>query len=1403
MSSATTSDLDDMLEWVQSYMARLAAETGPKSKRLKLLLAGFDPDAYSDEATAAEEMFATAVEDTLRAGMPAETLKSSPLGRTYKSLGGLIREIYDAASAPNSPIGSSKEVRDAMETMFAAGHGDTRKVMEAKDAIYRPPIPEVPPSAFERLTNEAQFEAEKWKAEETKRLTAEIAAEKDPNKQVDLQEALQKITDYTVPTVKDLRTKFMAGESFDFPFTLDRKKPNTAWTPEDISQLQLRIDNEARAAGASPSEFAEKYAIHHRGTPTSAANLAYVSPVESVTETDIVQSWMQHLARADASRKNVTDKMLTAVERGLSFFLVGSDELRAQGNISESLRGKLDIGMRALQPAIRANVLAGTRHTGEGMGAVARLGTEDIVYGGAESKIFDLIAGERDIKYRDGTHVPSADGFDRMSAVQQTADRAWNRLPAKMREACKAAFDHINGGGMLDTLDAVAGAGTKKLVDSALTRMYGSEKRHGSFLFLGHALEAAGHANTLAQADTIEVALRALQALEVGTGRRTAASTRSQTMAKNVVNAFTGPQATIRTDNIEAARKTILTLIEAHGDATRTIDIWRDAGVTLSSKDARLFSRWVDGMAVPAEDIPRMREISDKFGIGADFGYTTSLIGELPGELAGYGRAVYAPAAARSKLKSLIRQAREATQVSHETVKDAYQLAMKSVASGRTSGILLSSSWHAHQNSIGDTVALVVQGVPVGTAARSYLRLLPSNFLMMPPNTSMTGLLSPPAVALLDRIMQVFGTEPGKATQAVRQAARRTGDVMAHVFKSVFAKGISDIRTQDVLDGRPDVSVMIRGRPYVCSDLLQVFIQEGGLAGWDRAQLAHYLSTGELPRIAKEGMKVLQVNRRAAEAWADTQRIGAAITLMESGADPRTAIRVVVDTMFDYAESATALESSALWKAIQPYWIWTKNAQRRTIRAMADPETAWRLSASRKFLTRGTQSVSDWIYAVNTDPYGIREDRMSEEERAAWWAIRRAVEWGHDKDIREWTDAEKEQFVNNLADDPDIGGYDSNTTSFEEAWARLTPEGQMISQWGYGGPDKVPSEVVEAMKLIGSGRELTEYGIEGGEALALSVTSDLPTVFSGRGSYPESDPALLSSFGREKPNIQIPFGFTRDPRNRTPELDAIMDQLPDDAVLSVFILGEDNHSGAIRAGAGLFGAGLMASAGAVMFGVNNIVETGQNVGGKITGAPVPEHARGPLTRNFTDPRRVIAMTEDAFRPDEMMVVSDALQLLSAGDIESDPVYVHPAFASIYYSLVQYGLISADNDLMLQKYGELRSPPTVEDPEGFVVTAPRYVIHDPLAKLLFSAAFGTANSNFRSVMPDEPKTLAVRRDADSDIGTLPPGSPEAAMALLSKLAETGILKVSESSPQRSAVRDDTRFQQQTRKPQFNQ
>jgi len=265
-----------------------------------------------------------------------------------------------------------------------------------------------------------------------------------------------------------------------------------------------------------------------------------------------------------------------------------------------------------------------------------------------------------------------------------------------------------------------------------------------------------------------------------------------------------------------------------------------------------------------------------------------------------------------------------------------------------------------------------------------------------------------------------FGIGPGRipAAEKLRELLSGAGDVVGERFAKIARIGAFDIRVSDVMDLRRPY-VRIGDTVYETMSIRRDAVEAGVMASFDTRQLSTGLknsgrmlrrslknqadeaaAAGDIPRLnaINVAMDTLTDYFRhlddAAEAWSERERLGLMITMMGAGFDSKTAARMTVDALFDYAGSMTKTEQDIFVNAALPFWAYVKNANRRVLNLLCSARGAYKLGVLRRGLDAGPESLQWLLYEGLVDPYGMDVDSMTIDEQEAYFSFISMLENG-------------------------------------------------------------------------------------------------------------------------------------------------------------------------------------------------------------------------------------------------------------------------------------------------------------------------------------------------------------------------------------------------------------------------
>ena len=269
--------------------------------------------------------------------------------------------------------------------------------------------------------------------------------------------------------------------------------------------------------------------------------------------------------------------------------------------------------------------------------------------------------------------------------------------------------------------------------------------------------------------------------------------------------------------------------------------------------------------------------------------------------------------------------------------------------------------------------------------------------------------------------------------QRLRDKAAESGDALGRMISQASASAKYRAEVRPIMEAREDMIFVINGRPYRASDLRRVFVRSGLYNNMFKSIKATYMAEGgslsELMDRAKRAVGIDSPNSKmlnsfidettnpegpvnlmggirgagdmalrhgleSADAWADLERTGLAVTFMELGYSPQTAARMVVESVYDYRGSMTAGDRSLLNRAVRPFFAFTKNAIHHLTNLMSSPLGRFYARSMAKLPFLSADAVTTVFYEFLVGPYGINTSAMNSSELNAYYDMRIFLEYG-------------------------------------------------------------------------------------------------------------------------------------------------------------------------------------------------------------------------------------------------------------------------------------------------------------------------------------------------------------------------------------------------------------------------
>ena len=498
-------------------------------------------------------------------------------------------------------------------------------------------------------------------------------------------------------------------------------------------------------------------------------------------------------------------------------------------------------------------------------------------------------------------------------------------------------------------------------------------------------------------------------------------------------------------------------LLAAHGQAARSRTIWAGLGLAIDQDTMKAWRSWLNGETIDPEIIPRMHEMMRNYGMRPEF------VDDAVME-AGF----YVPKAAREKLTNALAKAKVVDDPEKMTglkevgsfAKFIYTYMKTRMTRGgffvRQRYFLMNTVDHFSQ------MAMVSGYRP---ALVSTVRVATQNVMVLP------GVAH--TLSLVDK---VGGAQTAENLRKVLQSG---GDAAANAVGRMLNVSKYRIEVNPILEGvARDGSRTFRlvdpetgqARFYNYDDIRRIAVEEGVFASFDTRELQRSIKTGmrveadaffkntdgigsAAGRRVKETLGFFTDNvAKTAEAWSERERIGALVTLMEIGMEPRQAARLVIDGLFDYAGSMSKIDKNMVVSALFPFWAFQKNANRLILRQLATPAGAYRMGVLRRSYTTSAEAITELLYERVADPYGIDADRMPPELQDKYYFLRNMIENGYGplEDLK--SHPEGSVIIESIEEE--YGPIES-----------IDPEKRKILEQGYGGYSNTPRDIRDALRL--------------------------------------------------------------------------------------------------------------------------------------------------------------------------------------------------------------------------------------------------------------------------------------------------------------------------------------------------
>lgn len=921
------------------------------------------------------------------------------------------------------------------------------------------PFPEV--SAFEFFSEEsrrvgATHIGTKLDADgnvtETIELTREsLEAEYDKlqnlvdSKKLDPEEAVLRIVDEDGNAVPVMHDMYDGGKStFDL---------------NDVGSLQVRLERERAEALTATMPMAH--------TKSAAHAVKEFSPIEAL---------QSRLATPGAK---------AGIGRAALFTFFGGDPNKALRLLPPMQRMEIRAGSRSVEQAIGecvTLVAEANQYEKGGLGKVVKYLTGEILnfeFGGRSvmSSGWNSASSVADAIRVSATEALETDHKALMGALTVFIERT------KPHKADERTFTEMFDQFARNDPDAA------QLLDKAMHRMF---KGKGSFL------SDVGNVIQIGKNPTPEEykLLEALLYFSGSTKRNgklidDAGLTWEQRTTKlfDEVNKIYGPKGDIVT-------KKMALVMAGHGTAGRVFRSWTDMGVAVEEDVVAAFKKMMMGEAISPEIRPRVMDVVRRYGYNPFFLESSMLD-------AGY----HLPLQARKKLSEALARGLEKADPrvekweklgnipasfqkflgSEQNMKSVFGAWFRYMKLRMTRGAVMIRPRYFLMNTI-DHFTQMGMVTGIRPALISTVRLSAQNALAVPGVNK--------ALAILEKAstLPAGGKYQIKVEQA-RKILQSGGDAVANALGKMMGASKYNIKLNDILEGKPgtfkvtDKNGLIKVYSY--QDIRAIMVQEGIFATFDTTALGKVVREsvenqwrGSTFKDAKTKARYLAEDLLfnsiddIAEAWSERERAGAVITLIEMGYDPKTASRMTIDALYDYAGTMTSIDRHWLMSLMFPFWAYQKNANRQIFNMMFSPRGAYRMGVIRRFHEGSTYLASELYWSAIVDPYGVYYDGLDDNQKKTYDAVRTRIEFGYGP-IDELSDEHRERMERafNVQDLKDLSAEQIN-----------------IIENGYGSPSQQSPKVRTAIMRLFAGHGSGAVRVTDGRILDMS---DFMSIYSG------------------------------------------------------------------------------------------------------------------------------------------------------------------------------------------------------------------------------------------------------------------------------------------------------------------
>ncbi|MDF1699571.1 MAG: hypothetical protein P1V36_00225 [Planctomycetota bacterium] len=577
----------------------------------------------------------------------------------------------------------------------------------------------------------------------------------------------------------------------------------------------------------------------------------------------------------------------------------------------------------------------------------------------------------------------------------------------------------------------------------------------------------------------------------------------------------------------------------------------RVLGMGLNAGDAKAYMRYVAGNAavMTTAEVDRAKAVAKNYGLNARFTVSPDSVGDF-----------YIPETARDELAARMQHGMR--QVGAEGQDKPLMQLMGAVYGYQLQNLIYGTVGSRQSFKLMSTQDLGIQlgiyaGGAAGAAAATRVGALTVLSAGLPGSAGLVSMERAADIADLgkrvyDHALNKGGpiVEAAAFKASFRAWAAKNADEATAAATEFLSRAKHRVEVAPILENQ-DHMLAIGGRVYNAQNLRRVFTRAGlysnsfkemkslfrenfsntvdrdrlsetvGLSGANRQFLDSadetaqgFFASGDAKRMGRRtASSVFEHGVESADAWADLERTGAAVTLMEMGYDPEAASRVVVEAIYDYRGSMTDGDRHWLRRILMPFWAFRKNANTQAANLVATPRGAYMATALMRATRFGAEAATHAVYETILGPYGVNVTAMEPATLDAYYDTRLFLEFGEPEPTPEILEAYRASLP------------DEDKSISDEALLEYDFDGWTIKE-GYGGYSKVPEHAKRALR----GLLASKYSIDGGGRYkglrSTMASSEAMAEFAKLGAEmsvrDEASRSALPGWVRLRPTVQVP-----------------------------------------------------------------------------------------------------------------------------------------------------------------------------------------------------------------------------------------------------------------------------------------